>query len=316
MRIKEAYEWLTNNFPEQQNRGFTIEEISLRGESFIESLASFGLFIVGSSGVQGEWPKLLMTQGKDGLFYLDHTLPDDQVKKHWLVKFARGADTQYELILSQEEKFMQIAIFLNLRVHSLLELHERTLFIPRFDRVIHPDGVERIAQESIASLCSKAGFGVKITNNEACRALMSCCTHPITEILEYLKRDIANVVLGNKDNHSRNTAIHRRNDGLICLTPLFDFAPMWLHPDGIARSTKWEKGDVGGDLNWTVIFEQVRTEFNIPQKCLIELATEQLEKYRTLQDFMQSIGVDEKIMTNCQHRIENVCAQLENITHG
>ncbi len=92
LRIKEAHEWLQRSFPTDQNIGFSLSEIIERKEHFIESLASYGLFIAGSSGVQGEWPKLLLSQGHDDLFYLDHTLADHQVKKHWLVKFSRGSD--------------------------------------------------------------------------------------------------------------------------------------------------------------------------------------------------------------------------------
>ncbi len=68
-------------------RGFSLSEIIERKEDFIESLASYGLFVVGSSGVQAEWPKLLLTQGYDGFFYLDLSLPDQLEAKHWLVKF-------------------------------------------------------------------------------------------------------------------------------------------------------------------------------------------------------------------------------------
>jgi serine/threonine protein kinase HipA of HipAB toxin-antitoxin module len=36
-------------------------------------------------------------------------------------------------------------------------------------------------------------------------------------LLEYIKRDIANVVLGNKDNHARNSAVMRYEDGRVVL---------------------------------------------------------------------------------------------------
>src|SRR5690606_12996869 len=102
------------------------------------------------------------------------------------------------------------------------------LFIPRFDRECAQGKVTRIAQESLASLCQKAGFGLRMTHNEACRAIAAVCHPPEQEIIEYLKRDMANIILGNKDNHSRNTAISRTEGGHIALTPLFDFAPMYL----------------------------------------------------------------------------------------
>ena len=42
---------------------------------------------------------------------------------------------------------MQVAEYLGLRVHEKLELHDRTLFIPRFDRQTVNGKVKRIAQK-------------------------------------------------------------------------------------------------------------------------------------------------------------------------
>ncbi|WP_375338497.1 hypothetical protein [Variovorax paradoxus] len=35
----------------------------------------------------------------------------------------------------------------------------------------------------------------------------------------------------NTDNHARNTAVQRLPDGALQLTPIFDFAPMFLDPE-------------------------------------------------------------------------------------
>lgn len=312
LRIKEAHEWLVQHYS-NTIKGFTLQEIVERKEHFIESLASFGLFVGGSSGVQGEWPKLLLTQAKDGLFYLDHSLQDHQAQKHWLVKFSRGADSRLEKILSQEALYMQVAKYLGLRVYADLEMHGRTLFIPRFDRQIIDGEVIRIGQESIASLSEKAGFGVKLSHNQICALIQKSCTHADIEIIEYLKRDIANVALGNKDNHTRNTAIQRNFDGLIQLTPLFDFAPMWLHPDGIARTIRWEKDDHGGLPIWASVIEQISTSNNIPQSKIIEALKHQLPIYQNLTNFLQKIKMDQEIIENSEYRIQNICQQLEKL---
>lgn len=121
------------------------------------------------------------------------------------------------------------------------------------------------------------------------------CTDPKQEILEYLQRDIANVALGNKDNHSRNTAIQRYADGRIALTPLFDFAPMWLHPDSIARTTRWEQDDKGGSPNWASVLQQIYTVTGIDPSALQAELVNLLPKYRQLIHYMQ---------------------QLENMSHG
>ncbi|MCO8097577.1 HipA domain-containing protein [Acinetobacter lwoffii] len=316
LRIKEAYEWLQGQFPVQQNHGFSLDQVVERQENFIESLASYGLFIAGSSGIQGEWPKLLLTQGHDDLFYLDHTLTDHQVKQHWLVKFSRGSDQNLDKILMHEALYMKIAQYLGLRVHQELELHGKTLFIPRFDRKVSDGKVERIAQESIASLGGKAGFGVRMTHNQICSLLMQCCTEPKQEIFEYLKRDLANVALGNKDNHTRNTAIQRFNNGIIQLTPLFDFAPMWLHPDGIARTTRWERDDHGGMPIWHSVIEQIAESTMIDPQEIKAVLIEQLPLYQGLLEHMQHLQLAPEILENSQYRIDNICQQLEELNYG
>ncbi|WP_441367082.1 type II toxin-antitoxin system HipA family toxin [Acinetobacter lwoffii] len=316
LRIKEAYEWLQGQFPVQQNHGFSLDQVVERQENFIESLASYGLFIAGSSGIQGEWPKLLLTQGHDDLFYLDHTLTDHQVKQHWLVKFSRGNDQNLDKILMHEALYMKIAQYLGLHVHQELELHGKTLFIPRFDRKVIDGKVERIAQESIASLGGKAGFGVRMTHNQICSLLMQCCTEPKQEIFEYLKRDLANVALGNKDNHTRNTAIQRFNNGIIRLTPLFDFAPMWLHPDGIARTTRWERDDHGGMPIWHSVIEQIAESTMIDPKEIKAVLIEQLPLYQGLLEHMQYLQLAPEILENSQYRIDNICQQLEELNYG
>ena len=85
------------------------------------------------------------------------------------------------------------------------------------------------------------------------------CTDPQVEVLEYLRRDVANLALGNKDNHARNTALQRYFQGYIALTPLYDFAPMYLHPDGIARRIRWENND-GAQIDWSRVLDAVCTQ--------------------------------------------------------
>ena len=254
LRVKEAAQWLEANAGAQ--RGFTEEEVAQRGDAFSEYLASYGLFVAGSSGVQGEWPKVLLTRAKDGLLYLDHTLPDAQAVQHYIVKFGRGTDRQLASILRHEAPYMDLAQQLGLRVHAPLVLRERALFIPRFDRVVQDGQVLRLAQESIATLTGMPGFESVPTHDQVCAALLRHCTDPQAEVLEYIKRDVVNLALGNKDNHARNTAVQRDFNGHIALTPLYDFAPMYLHPDGIARRIRWEGNDAG-QPDWARVIDRV-----------------------------------------------------------
>lgn len=247
LRVKEAADWLAANAAPL--RGFTDEEVARRGDEFAEHLASHGLFVAGSSGVQGEWPKILLTRAEDGLLYLDHTLPDQRAFEHFIVKFGRGTDPQLASILQHEAPYMDIARRLGLRVHAPLVIRQRALFIPRFDRIVQGGAVTRLAQESIATLTGLPGFEAVPSHDQVCEALIRHCSDPQAEVLEYIKRDVANLALLNKDNHARNTAVQRDLAGRIALTPLYDFAPMYLHPDGIARRIRWDGND-GGKPDW------------------------------------------------------------------
>ena len=89
LRVLEAAEMLKNRAPAQHLDGFSRTDIVTRSEDFLEKIARYGLFITGSTGVQGEWPKLLLTEADDGRYYLDHALPDSAARRHWLVKTAR-----------------------------------------------------------------------------------------------------------------------------------------------------------------------------------------------------------------------------------
>lgn len=254
LRVKEAAGWLSENAG--PTRGFTDREVAERADDFAEYLASQGLFMAGSSGVQGEWPKVLLTRAEDGLLYLDHSLPDERARAHYIVKFGRGSNEALATILRQEAPYMVLARMLGLRVHADLELRQRALFISRFDRRVTGSGVVRLGQESIATLTGTPGFGAVPNHDEVCRQLLLQCTQPLTEVLEYIKRDVANLALGNKDNHARNTAVQRDFTGGIRLTPLYDFAPMYLHPDGIARRIRWEGND-GGAPDWSRVIDKV-----------------------------------------------------------
>ncbi|OQX00084.1 MAG: phosphatidylinositol kinase [Thiothrix lacustris] len=309
-RVREAHDWLqTRNTT--ATKGFNLADIAHRGEGFADYLATHGLFVAGSSGVQGEWPKLLLTENHAGQFFLDHTLPDTEAKQHWLVKFARGQDPHLNEILTLEAAWMELARLLGLRVHGKLQRQERALFIPRFDREPTPAGLQRHAQESLYALCQCSGFGARLSHNTAVTALAKAVTNPMTEIVEYLKRDIANVVLGNKDNHGRNTAIQRREKGWVGLTPLFDFAPMVLHPDGIARSMRWEADD-HGTPDWRSAIRQAAEAAQLPLAPLQQAVTAVAPMLATLPNAMRHLGIPPHTVERFAPACRDAATQLEN----
>ena len=309
IRVREAADRLEEHAL-RDRRGFTEGEVVERGDAFTEHLVRHGLFVAGSSGVQGEWPKILLAEGKDGLYYLDHALPDGEVAAHWLVKFSRGPSVALATILRLEAPYMDLARHLGLDVYGRMRGGPRTLFIPRFDRAVTTEGVLRYGQESIASLCGLAGFGLAPSHNVALRRLAAVCSRRERDVIEYVRRDVANIALGNKDNHARNTAIQRRADGYVGLTPLFDFVPMMLHPDGIARRMRWESDDNGAP-RWASVIRQVVDTTGIEAAALTRALIEMVGPLRRLRQRAFEIGVDEAVMDMQRASIDDIVAQLE-----
>jgi serine/threonine-protein kinase HipA len=311
IRVREAADRLEQH-ARGDRRGFAYAEIIERGDVFTEHLLAHGLFVAGSSGVQGEWPKILLAEGRDGLYYLDHALPDEDAVAHWLVKFSRGSNAALATILRLEAPYMELARHLGLDAHGSMRGGPRALFIPRFDRGVTSVGVLRHGQESLASLCGLAGFGLAPSHNVALRRLAAACTHRERDVIEYVRRDIANIALGNKDNHARNTAIQRREDGYVGLTPLFDFVPMMLHPDGIARRMRWEADD-GGSPRWESVVRQTVEATGIEEAALTEALTRMVGPLRELRRRALELGVDEAIMDMQRATIDDIIAQLKTL---
>lgn len=308
LRVKEAADRLST-MP-TTSHGFTDEEVARRDESFVDYLGEFGLFVAGSSGVQGEWPKILLTRAQDGLLYLDHAVPDGEGTAYYIVKFGRGANPQLATILRNEAPYMQIAQHLGLRVHAPLTLHERALFIPRFDRINQDGQVVRLAQESLASFIGLAGFEQTPTHEEVCAAIIAKCTDPLIEIMEYLRRDVANLALGNKDNHARNTAFQRDFTGHIQLTPLFDFAPMYLHPDGIARRIRWANGEARSDVDWAVVIDHICQSHDLPRDALVRGMQAMLPALQSILEDGAQFGLEPEIHQFIQ---PNIASQIQRL---
>ena len=247
IRIKEAAEAETERLHGVQRQGVTEVEILERSDRFMEVADRFGMLASGSSGLQGEWPKVSMTQANDGLYYPDSCVTDDEAVRHVIVKLVRSNEPVDRLILEGEALYSRIAQEIGLNVSEPSTHAEGILIIPRFDRKKREGGgTVRLGQESLVSAIGVADFGHVGTHEAYIEVLRQYSADPFADIVEYLKRDIANLALGNPDNHGRNSALSKHQDGTIRLSPLFDFAPMRLAKEGIVRSTRWAMMRDGG----------------------------------------------------------------------
>ncbi|WP_025091694.1 type II toxin-antitoxin system HipA family toxin [Brucella intermedia] len=240
IRIKEAADAEAERLRGVERRGVTEAEILERSDRFMEVADRFGMLASGSSGLQGEWPKISMTQANDGLYYPDSFVSDDEAVRHVIVKLVRSNEPVDRLILEGEALYSRIAQEIGLNVSEPSTYAEGVLIIPRFDRKKGEGvGTIRVGQESLVSAIGVADFGHVGTHEAYIDVLRHYSADPFSDVVEYLKRDIANLALGNPDNHGRNSAFSKHPDGTIRLSPLFDFAPMRLAKEGIVRSTRW-----------------------------------------------------------------------------
>jgi len=303
--------------PLQNHAGFSRASIIEKQEHFIEYAYNFGAAVAGASDVQGEAPKFLLVEDQNGQWHAEGALADKDVKKHWIVKFARGNTETDRKILRNEAAYLEVARRFGIGVAESLQFESGALFIPRFDRIQHTSHTERVAMESLYSVAGIAEFGAFSRHETLLDAMMLHIDQEDYQdtALEYIKRDILNVVMGNTDNHGRNTALLRGLDGKSRLSPLFDFAPMYLDPAGIARVSRWDNDkEHAGRPDWhavTAYFTPwVDRTWLLKQLALLATPLAQLTTY------MQIAGIDGDIIEQRKPSLENNIQLLRKCGNG
>lgn len=299
-----------------EHAGFTLDEICERQEYFIEYAYQNGAHTTGASDVAGVAPKFLMVVDGEGRWHAEGALLDDRIASSWLIKFPRGKTDSDRQVLRLEATYMTLAKAFGIRVHDELQWTRNTLLIPRFDRPRTSQGLQRIGMESLLSLAEICRYGSEAggtpSHNILVNALIDHATDPQREVTEYLKRDALNIALGNKDNHGRNTAVFRHADGRVELTPLFDFAPMYLDPEGIARVSRWA-GDQekGGTPVWEKVIAAMPTSIN--HDALVTELKQFGRRLATLPELMTQEGVEAGIIQQRKYAIDQAAAALSGL---
>jgi serine/threonine-protein kinase HipA len=172
-------------------------------------------------------------------------------RRHFIVKRPRGPSEADRKVLRNEARYMQVAQRFGIRTSELPSFHADMLFIPRFDRLAENGQVLRFHQESAASIAGLAGSGIQANQFQLLAAIRAVVDDPLEATIEFIRRDVLNLAMRNTDNHARNTAVHTV-DGVTRITPLFDFAPMYLDPEGITRAARWYHTGNGKELqSWS-----------------------------------------------------------------
>ncbi|MGB5446684.1 MAG: HipA domain-containing protein [Psychromonas sp.] len=293
---------------------FSIDDVINRASDFLDYAQQRGAAAGGATGAGGEAPKLLLRCNEQQQIWIDTYQNDlENNDTHYLVKFPRGNRTTVDCdILRAEYHYYQelTEMGVNTIATQKMQLHEGStypsLWLPRFDIEFLPDGIiKRYSMESVYSLLKKKP-GVTLYHDQIIREILAKIqnSHMISEqgckfdaqafVIEWVRRDLLNIIFGNSDNHGRNTSFLKDESG-IRLTPIYDFAPMKADPDGIARTTKWSPPlEIGGEYDFIAIAEML-ADLVPPEKLIRELK-ETAEQLTGLKERLQTRGVPEQIL--------------------
>ena len=316
LRIKESFERLDS----RTALGFSRQDVIDRDNSFLEYAHEQGAAIGGATGAGGEAPKLLMAEGAGGLLYPDATLADADVKQHWFIKFARNQALELDCEILRSE-FVYYKALQTLGIETvplqglaLEEGRKPSLWMQRFDRQVTAQGVGRMAVESMYSLTQVTEPGSDMTHVEVLERLATLWRQAGQQdqiadlVAEYLRRDLLNKILGNSDNHGRNTAIIRGVDSFR-LAPIYDLAPMVMDHEGITRTTKWSRDvERAGQIDWRGACESLSAI--IEPGMAFERLRADAELLRALPDLLRAEGLPELKMNHPQIALKNLDQRL------
>ena len=304
LRIAEAAMKPVNPHP-----GFDMDEIIEKKADFIEYAEERGAVVAGATDVQGDAPKYLLARDHAGRWHPDGSLPDTDVMDSWLVKFPRGKTERDRLVLRNEAPYLEVARWFGLKVGAALEYCDDSLFVPRFDRATVDGRFQRYGLETICSAAEVAEFGKQGDHLRFCKAVAASSSDANADLLEYVRRDILNAALRNTDNHGRNTALLKAH-GQATLSPVYDFAPMFLDPDGIPRASRWPgvlEPNIGRP-DWAKIDEAMAGFCKA--FALRDAFAADSEKVRRLPDVMRQFNVEDEVINGVARRCEEIADDL------
>jgi len=318
LRIKEAVELVAS----APALGFSRNDVAHRDQHFLEYAYEQGAAIGGATGAGGEAPKLLLTEAADGLLYPDASLADEHSAAHWFIKFARhkALATDQDILRSEYCYYRAIHQLGFSTVDqaglALEEAHKPSLWMRRFDRRVDNQQVHRFAVESVYSLLEVTAPGSYLQHLDVLKRLIRLWRAEQQEsaiadlVLEYLRRDLLNQVLGNSDNHGRNTSIIR-GEQAIRLAPIYDLAPMVMDDEGITRTTKWPQAvERGAQVDWLAVCQLVGELADLAPEWLYQQLRHTAQDLLALPDLLNDLGLPERTWQHPRIPLRHLPQQL------
>ena len=315
LRVKES---LPERYEISDNLFFTVDDVKNRAGDFLDYAQQRGAAAGGATGAGGEAPKLILRCKIDKnsdiqKIWIDPYQDDiNNLDAHYLVKYPRGSRSTVDCNILRTE-FYYYHELTQMGIDTIpidgMRLEEGlsypSLWLPRFDIKRNEQRIERLGMESVYSILNK-GSGVTLDHEITIRTLIEKITasHMVKEqgylfdpqgfVIEWVKRDLINILFGNSDNHGRNTSF-LKSDRVIKLAPVYDFAPMKADPEGIPRTTKWKAPlEVGGTYDFIGIVESLSDL--VPSHVLLSELKNTAAKCLDLKQRLADKGAPEQIL--------------------
>lgn len=327
VRIKEAVPALREHIIPVT---FSIEDVCIREVDFIEYAQEQGAAAGGASGAGGAAPKLLVRVTDNEQVWID-TFQDNprNLDQRYLVKFARGnSDIDKDILRAEYHFYHELtAMGFDTIPTDNMRLEESfrgpSLWLPRFD-VVHHDGKEvLLGMESVYSMLDLAP-ATPMYHGDVIRQLIATITQEVIGtqtrtlldeddgiaqfVIEWVRRDLLCIAFCNSDNHGRNTAFIKQ-DNMIRLAPIYDFAPMKADPEVISRTFTWGAGmENGGEYDFQRIADSL-SDLVDPTSLLSALRMT-AEALTELPVNLVRRGVPESVMTHPSIHYSNLTNKL------
>ena len=239
IRVKEAWTEMDEIKKYYDHPGFQLEEIIKFDKNFVTYMEEHGAPVGGTSGAGGGSPKFLLRLDYHNRFHAEGMLQDEKTLYCYLVKFP-FTDSENSLQLTKTEKiYYSLARELPVLTGEKIEIHNSILFIKRFDRNKSAEKIAYLGLESLYSAHNISYHGKRLMHEDNLELFNRHSTAPEIDIIEYVKRDLLNVIFANTDNHGRNTSLLKFNSQ-IRLAPIYDLTAMrFFTSDFIVELTRW-----------------------------------------------------------------------------
>jgi len=312
-----------------RHSGFTLDEMLERGDAFIDHAHAVGATVAGATDTQGEAPKFWVVQDNENYWHPDDGEFHGVAKRYALLKFPVPESGSRALeMLRTEAAYQRIAHAIGLRVTSKLPefVGNTALLIPRFDRRVKNEDEVRLGVESLYSVAKVLDSNSHLQHHTVLIELSKHLSDFPAEMAEYIRRDILNIVLGNRDNHGRNTAVLKDTDGSMRLAPIYDLGPAFLDARNIVRRIRWDGEELGGQIDWMRVFANLRTHFEEAREANpappvlmphLDITAHVIKDFaptmRALPDIMRKSGVEHSIVNARTEACQQMAASLEAI---